>query len=74
MKRDFKTYENLAEKFKSIVHPVRLAILDLLCNCGADRLTVKSAGIKVECTLYFPVVFFHLLNLYKRIDFIQINI
>jgi len=42
MKRNFNAYENLAEKFKSIGHPVRVAILDLLCNCGAERLTVKS--------------------------------
>ena len=48
MKRNFKTYENLAEKFKSIGHPVRVAILDLLCNCGSDRLTVKSIYEKLK--------------------------
>ncbi len=48
MKQNFKTYENLAEKFKSIGHPVRVAILDLLCNCGAERLTVKSIYEKLK--------------------------
>ena len=34
-------FEIWAEKFKSIGHPTRLAILHLLCKCGYDRLTVK---------------------------------
>ena len=58
MNHNFIKYENLAEKFKSIGHPVRVAILDLLCNCGADRLTVKSIYEKLK--LDQPVISRHL--------------
>ena len=35
-------FERLAEKFRVIGHPSRVAILNLLCTCNKDRLTVKS--------------------------------
>lgn len=35
-------FEDIAEKFRTIGHPVRIAILNLLCNCDHPRLTVKS--------------------------------
>jgi DNA-binding transcriptional ArsR family regulator len=38
----YQSFETLAEKFRVIGHPVRIAILDLLCNCGYSKLTVKS--------------------------------
>lgn len=34
--------EGLAEKFRAIGHPSRVAILNLLCTCGCQKLTVKS--------------------------------
>ena len=34
--------EGLAEKFRAIGHPARVAILNLLCTCGCQKLTVKS--------------------------------
>ncbi|MBR9832402.1 winged helix-turn-helix transcriptional regulator [bacterium] len=36
------SFENLAEKFKAIGHPIRLSIFHLLCTCGAKRLKVKT--------------------------------
>ena len=36
------SFENLAEKFKAIGHPIRLSIFHLLCNCGKERLKVKT--------------------------------
>lgn len=54
----FVRYENLADKFKSIGHPIRVAILDLLCNCGAERLTVKTIYEKLQ--LDQPIVSRHL--------------
>lgn len=35
-------FNNLAEAFKSIGHPERLAILYLMCNCGCDQVMVKN--------------------------------
>ncbi len=34
--------------FKAIGHPVRVAILKLLCTCGCNRLTVKSIYEKLD--------------------------
>jgi len=35
-------FEDIAEKLKVIGHPIRLSIFHLLCNCGKERLKVKS--------------------------------
>jgi DNA-binding transcriptional ArsR family regulator len=32
----------IAEMFKSIGHPERLQVLNLLCNCGCNKLSVKN--------------------------------
>jgi ArsR family transcriptional regulator len=37
-----KDFNGLSEKFRVIGHPVRVAILNLLCTCNCPRLTVKS--------------------------------
>lgn len=58
MRKGLKTYEDMAEKFRSIGHPARVAILDLLCNCGCKRLTVKY--IYENLRLKQPVVSRHL--------------
>lgn len=58
MRKGLKTYEDMAEKFRSIGHPARVAILDLLCNCGCERLTVKY--IYENLKLKQPVVSRHL--------------
>lgn len=42
MTTKMQEYEGLAEKFKAIGHPVRVAILNLLCTCNCSKLTVKS--------------------------------
>lgn len=42
MTEELKEFEGLAEKLKAIGHPVRVAILNLICTCGCNRLTVKS--------------------------------
>ncbi len=42
MKKEIRDYEVLAEKFKTIGHPVRLAMLNLLYTCDSSKLTVKS--------------------------------
>jgi DNA-binding transcriptional ArsR family regulator len=31
----------VSEMLKAMAHPERVAIIDLLCNCGSERLTVK---------------------------------
>ena len=36
-----KDYEDIAEKFKAIGHPVRVALFHLLCNCPKQGLSVK---------------------------------
>jgi hypothetical protein len=35
-------FEGFDEKFRAIEHPVRVAILKLLCTCGRPKLTVKK--------------------------------
>ena len=35
-------FEHLAEKFKAIGHPVRVAIFQLLCNCPEGGMSVKN--------------------------------
>ena len=40
--RTVQDFERLAEKFRAIGHPARVAILNLLCTCGCQKLTVKS--------------------------------
>lgn len=35
-------YEDLAEKYRAIGHPVRVAILNLLGTCGCSKLAVKD--------------------------------
>jgi len=42
MTKEVQDFEGLAEKFRAIGHPVRVAILNLLCTCGCPRLTVKN--------------------------------
>lgn len=56
-KNRYDIYE-LAEAVKSIGHPERLQILDLLCNCGCDKLTVKQ--IYETLKLEQPIVSKHL--------------
>lgn len=51
-------YKVLSEIFKSIAHPERLAIIQLMCNCGCNRLKVKS--IYDELNLEQPIVSRHL--------------
>ncbi len=46
MSKETQNYEGLAEVFKAIGHPIRIAILNLLCNC--DRLTVKNIYEKLK--------------------------
>ena len=41
VKVDNRNWESLADAFKSVAHPERLAILHLICNCGNDQLVVK---------------------------------
>lgn len=43
-----KNYNDFADKFKSIGHPDRVAILELLCNCGCNRMTVKDIYNKLS--------------------------
>lgn len=35
-------YISLAEKFKVLGHPKRVAIMNLLCNCKDEKMTVKD--------------------------------
>lgn len=58
MNKRIGKYEGLAEKFRAMGHPARVAILDLLCNCGCERLTVKY--IYQNLKLEQPVVSRHL--------------
>lgn len=48
MSRNLQEFEGLAEIFKAIGHPVRVAILNLLCTCDCDRLTVKNIYEKLK--------------------------
>ncbi len=43
-------FGDFSEMLKSLAHPERLAIIDLLCNCNSERLTVKS----IYGTLHMP--------------------
>jgi predicted transcriptional regulator len=46
VKKQFKTrkhdWNELADNLKSVAHCERLAIIHLMCNCGADQLEVKN--------------------------------
>jgi DNA-binding transcriptional ArsR family regulator len=42
VKMDNRNWENIADIFKSVGHPKRLAILHLICNCDSNQLVVKS--------------------------------
>ncbi|MDH5379498.1 MAG: metalloregulator ArsR/SmtB family transcription factor [Cyclobacteriaceae bacterium] len=42
MSRKIQEFSGLAEKFRAIGHPARVAILNLLCTRSDKRLTVKS--------------------------------
>lgn len=42
MSSAIKDFEGLAEKFRAIGHPARVAILNLLCTCREKKMTVKS--------------------------------
>ncbi len=48
MSRKLQDFEELAEKFRAIGHPVRVAILNLLCTCDYPRLTVKNIYDKLN--------------------------
>ncbi len=41
-------YFELSEMFKSIAHPDRLSIIQLMCSCGCQRMTVKSIYEKLK--------------------------
>ena len=45
-KKQVKTWDRdwneLADTLKSVAHSERLAIIHLMCNCGADQLEVKN--------------------------------
>ena len=58
MQKLVNDFNELAEKFRAIGHPARLAIIDLLCHCGCRHLTVKEIyeGLKIDQ----PVVSRHL--------------
>jgi DNA-binding transcriptional ArsR family regulator len=40
--RNLQDAAEMAEMFKSIAHPERLQVLNLLCNCGCNKLSVKD--------------------------------
>ena len=42
MKQQTLDFEKLAEKFKAIGHPVRVAMFQLLCHCPEEGLSVKG--------------------------------
>jgi len=42
MKQQTLDFEKLAEKFKAIGHPVRVAMFQLLCNCSEEGMSVKG--------------------------------
>lgn len=48
----------LAEMVKSIAHPERLQILNFMCNCGSDKLSVKH--IYETLKMEQPIVSRHL--------------
>jgi len=51
-------FEIMAEKFRIIGHPARVAIINLLCTCGCKRLTVKN--IYEELNMNQPTASHHL--------------
>ncbi len=42
MTKQIQEYKGVAEKFKAIGHPVRIAIFSMLCKAECNRLTVKN--------------------------------
>ena len=42
MNKQLQNSVDMAEKFRAIGHPVRVAILKVLCNCGCSKLKVKN--------------------------------
>ena len=44
----FREYDDLAEQFKSLAHPDRIAILKLMCDFNCQRMTVKSIYGKLK--------------------------
>lgn len=48
MTNQLQKYEDLAEKFRAIGHPARVAILNLLCTCGCSKLAVKDIYDKLN--------------------------
>jgi len=42
MAGNVQEYKGIAEKFKAIGHPVRIAIFNMLCKAECNRLTVKT--------------------------------
>ncbi|MGE0562761.1 MAG: ArsR/SmtB family transcription factor [Flavobacteriales bacterium] len=42
MKKEIRYFGELAEKFKTLGHPIRLSIIHMLCNCGCQKLQVKA--------------------------------
>lgn len=43
-----KEYKDLADQFKSLAHPDRIAIVKLMCDCNCRRMTVKSIYEKLQ--------------------------
>lgn len=56
-KRD-TDFNEVSEMLKAVAHPARIAIMDLLCNCGCDRMTVKNIYERLK--LEQPVASKHL--------------
>lgn len=48
MTKKIEEFESLAEKFKAIGHPTRIAILNLLCTGGCSRMMVKNIYKKLK--------------------------
>jgi DNA-binding transcriptional ArsR family regulator len=48
MKREAISFHGFAEKFKSIGHPSRVAIINLLCGCERTRSTVKNIYLTLK--------------------------
>ncbi|TND07203.1 MAG: Transcriptional regulator, ArsR family protein [Bacteroidetes bacterium] len=43
-------FADISEMLKALAHPARIAIIDLLCNCGCERMMVKNIyeRLKIE--------------------------
>ncbi len=63
-----ENYNGLAETLKSVAHPERIAILNLICNCREKRMTVKSIYESLE--LEQPIVSRHL-GILKRCGMLE---